>query len=87
MRAIVKLSIFLGVLVADALFFVYVQQLPDSYSWLTSSISNSLNVSVDATTSVILILGVLVAVACIVFILYFLHSFLRERSKEAEAIT
>jgi len=82
MRALTKISIFLGILIVDLAFFIPVRQLfPEGYEWIIVTTSHATQISLETIRSLFVIGGFVLALICVLVILYFVYSAVRQSAR------
>jgi hypothetical protein len=81
MNPLTKISIFLGILTVDLVFFIPIRQFfREAYESVISSTSYYTHIPVETTTSLFVICGYVVALVCVLLVLYFIYSAVKTRA-------
>lgn len=82
MKTSAKISIFLGILVIDLVFFTLVRQLlPESYEWTIVATSNATQIPLEVARSLFVIGGFIIALICTPIILYLAYCTIKQTGR------
>ena len=75
MRIIAKISILFSILMVDLIFFIVIRQyFPEGYDWIIATTSFHTHISVEATRTLFIIGGFIIALITVPVILYFIYN-------------
>jgi hypothetical protein len=80
LRTVTKVSIFLGILMVDLVFFTAIRQFfPEGYEWIIATISYHAQISLEVTRSLFVIGGFVIGLICVPVILHCIYNTLKTR--------